>query len=153
GAVKVCAQWLKECFRESRTPKNTNSNNKITSEEDEGLVFTSRRSTINGVTKSQQNSNINVSPQQNHENITKLHLHTSHSLPNVFTSNEMIEKSSISPQMHVSTSEIELSPGHEREHTLWEKQNILSENEIMKRRREGLVRNLAQHSTFEKTEK
>ncbi|CAG8586765.1 244_t:CDS:1 [Acaulospora colombiana] len=156
GAVKICAQWLQECFQEIRTQNNTSLNNKVISEavneDDEGLVIAPRRSITSDITKHQP-TNVDLSLHQNHENTTMLQLHTSHSLPNVFTPGEMTQKSSIPSQIHVSASEIGLSPGHEQERALWEQQNILNESEIMNRRRESLIRNLAEHSTFKKAKK
>ncbi|CAG8671750.1 9849_t:CDS:2, partial [Scutellospora calospora] len=118
--------------------------------EDEGLTFTPRRSKTSSITHSQENENKNFILQDSdyvQEPISIDHLHVSRSLPNI--SNDNIQK---------STTTTVIAPGHE----IWEQNNILNENEVLKRRRDTLVRNLAEgcnattiieHSTLEKVTK
>ncbi|RHZ75005.1 hypothetical protein Glove_218g49 [Diversispora epigaea] len=143
GAIGASALWLLECFRDLPETNNIPTSNAIVINEDEGLVFGSHHSNTTKSTQNTQNgTNISSQISDNVESpSTKLN-HVSNSISNA--SNETIQKQPAdTPKIHVSASQVTLSPGHERERVLWEQQNILHEHEIMKRRREGLVRNLA----------
>ncbi|CAG8511705.1 9227_t:CDS:10 [Ambispora leptoticha] len=162
GAVRVLARWLKASFEEK--PATRKSFNKINSnlqnesdvnnEDDEGVIFTSRRSTINDLAK----ASLQIQPQANgkafpHSNSSddydhnnsipqKSHLHISASFPNT---TQLENGDGTSAHIHTSASGTLLTPvtpSHERERVLWEQKNILNEAEILRRRRENLVRGL-----------
>ncbi|CAG8734685.1 8925_t:CDS:1 [Racocetra persica] len=134
GAIRVCALWLHECCQnKSSDDINTNCTELI--HEDEGLTFTSRHSKNSGISNFKENENGDLvvqEPDQIQDSTTINNLHVSQSVPNLLPqSNDNIQK---------STTTTVLAHGHE----LWEQANILNENEILKRRRETLVRNLAE---------
>ncbi|KAF0377030.1 alpha/beta-hydrolase [Gigaspora margarita] len=129
GAVRACALWLHECCQDKTDDINTNCTEII--HEDEGLTFTTRRSKNNGITNSKENENRNLDPEQIQDSTSIMNnLYVSEPSA-MIPSNDNIQKS-------VSTTV--LAPGHE----IWEQKNIVNENELLKRRRDTLVRNLTE---------
>jgi len=147
GAMRVIARWLSQSLE--KAPDSKGENESIVHDDDEGLMFLSRPSTVNDLTKIQRNGIRNISPHEisHHKNIfstsPKSSIHVSHSLSDVI---ENSRKPSSSP-MHTSASEVVLTPVNERECVLWEEQNILNEDQILKRRRDTLLSHLKEGTT------
>ncbi|CAG8482507.1 2578_t:CDS:2 [Diversispora eburnea] len=142
GAIGACALWMLECFRDSPQTNNIlTSNVTIKNENDERLIFGPHHSNTTKFTQNTQNDT-NISSQIS-DNVESPSINqVSNSISNA--SSETIQKQPVdTSEIDVSASRVILSPGHERERVLWEQQNILHEHEIMNRRRETLVRNLA----------
>ncbi|CAG8533405.1 7842_t:CDS:2 [Ambispora gerdemannii] len=177
GAVRALARWLSASFEEkSATQKNFSKTNgglqtgsDVINEDDEGVIFTSRRSTINDLTKANPqilqeandenfpNSSTNYNhPNYNHNNSIDITIpqnsqpHISASFQNITLLENDIHvngngASALPHHIHTSASETVITPTtphHERERVLWEQKNILNEAEILRRRRENLVRGL-----------
>jgi hypothetical protein len=144
GAMRAIARWLSESLQETPDSKGDNTISRgIMPEDDEGLTFSSRPSTISDIAKIQQNGiRHEISHHQNILSTSpRSSIHISHSDPDFTVMNKNSHNPSSSP-MHISESEVVLTPVHERERVLWEQQNILSENDILKRRRETLLSHL-----------
>ncbi|PKY15098.1 alpha/beta-hydrolase [Rhizophagus irregularis] len=138
GAVRVIARWLSQSLE--KAPDSKVENERIAHDDEEGLMFSSRPSTINDITKTQRNGRRNISPLEiSHHPSTspKSSIHVSHSLSDITENSHKL-----SSPMHTSTSEVVLSPVNERECVLWEQQNILNEDQILKRRRDTLISHL-----------
>ncbi|CAG8499116.1 28748_t:CDS:1 [Dentiscutata erythropus] len=134
GAIRACALWMHECCQDKSIDINTNSKELI--HEDEGLTFTSHRSKNSGIANFKKNENRNLiyqEPEQIQDpTLINNNINVPQSFPNVLLpSDDNIQK---------STTATVLAPGHK----LWEQENILNENEILKRRRDTLVRNLTE---------
>ncbi|CAG8551816.1 4959_t:CDS:2 [Funneliformis mosseae] len=152
GAVRAIGRWLIQSLQDlpDSNFKNDNntSNRRSVTNQDEGLIISSRPSTIKDMAKIQQNvissiSNDLSQQQKIHSTSPKSNIHVSHSLPDVTLVNENSHKPSSYP-IHVSASEVALSPVQERERVLWEERNILKEDEMLQRRRDDLLTHLTE---------
>lgn len=142
GAVRIIARWLSQSLE--KAPDSKVENERITHDDEEGLMFSSRPTTINDITKTQRNGMRNISHGISHHPSTspKSNIHVSHSLSDI-TENSL----KLSSPMHTSASEVVLSPVNEKECVLWEQQNILNEDQILKRRRDTLLSHLKEGTT------
>ncbi|CAI2172130.1 1482_t:CDS:2, partial [Funneliformis geosporum] len=143
GAVRAIGRWLIQSLQELPDSNYKNDNNilnRSVQDQDEGLIISSRPSTIKDIAKIHDFSH---HQQQIQSTSPKSNINVSHSFPDVTLANENSHKSSSYP-IHVSASEVSLTPVQERERVLWEEQNILKEHEILKRRRDGLLTHLTE---------
>ncbi|CAH1767163.1 11257_t:CDS:2, partial [Entrophospora sp. SA101] len=146
GAIRTVSRWFVESFQEhhrqsknshnllinetSSISNNNNSNNtqNLKSQQTDNFQITMpSQIPFNQISKS-DSSNPDTSDSSNndsHDNENITHLHPHHP--------------------HVTLPEPVLTPAHEHhDHFLWEKENILNENEILKRRTDTFIKHLAE---------
>ncbi|KAG9291537.1 hypothetical protein G9A89_021956 [Geosiphon pyriformis] len=165
GALRALSRWMIGSFQKKTLDKNRVLNcdggkgaikleKDVQQDKDELLYFTSRHPSIDKTESFQQANQPNQLGNgghlidipgsfDNHNNRTSSSNFTEISdLHNAVTSPDVTSHEENGDALHTLPSEGTITPHNERERMLWEQKHILSETEIMKRRRENLIRGL-----------